>query len=200
MQRFEVFVKVCDFFIQSRMDAEYIAKLDALLEKPAHKEVALLVKHVKAFHSMRKSLCQQILKSLNSNKLLQRLASSRGLKQYSSCPDGATCAISNVKLKYNNGILLIVDQQTLITIHSRYKIILYHFWTLTHMPEEIGLEAIKWLQQQTWWNTGTTNSVQQCTQKILNYNDQQFPKGMYVKLKAIAEYVENKLPSIPIKK
>ena len=200
MQRFEVFVKVCDFFIQSRMDAEYISKLDSLLEKPAHKEVALLVKHVKAFHSMRRSLCQKILQSLNSNKLLQLLASARGLKQYSSCPDGANCAISNVKLKSNHGILLIVDKQTLITIHSRYKIILYHFWTLTHMPEEIGFEAVNWLKQQTWWNNGSTNGSEDCAQKILNYNDQQFPKGLYVKLKAIAEYVENKLPSIPIKK
>ena len=200
MQQFEVFVRVCDFFIQSKLDANYISKLDSMLEKPAHKEISALVKDVKAFHSMRRSLCQEILKQLHYNDVLNTLAGARGLIQYSCCPEGASCGISGVTLKSKSGILLVLDGQKLITVHSRYKIILYHFWTLVHMPEEIGLEAVKWLRGQAWWNSGSDTSIEQCTQKILQYNDKQFAKGLYVKLKAIAEYIENKLVSLPMKK
>ena len=197
MQRFEVFVKVCEFFIQSTLDADYISKLDLLLEKN-QEDVKLLVTHVQSFHTMRKTLCHQILQKLHSNKVLTLLVNAKGLTQYNQCPDGSTCAISQSQLKSNNGCLLIVDGQTLITIHSRYKMILYHFWTLAHMPSEIGLESVKWLKQQQWWKNGVDTDVDQWTQKILHYNDQQFAKCIYVKLKAIAEYVEHKLPNITI--
>tara|TARA_B110000093_G_C12945921_1_gene400144 strand:+ start:1264 stop:1866 length:603 start_codon:yes stop_codon:yes gene_type:complete len=200
MQRFEVFVQVCEFFIKCKLDADYISKLDLILETNAPKEVGVLVKHVQAFHGMRKSLCQQIIRRLHSNKVFAILADAKGLTQYNTCPDGSTCALTGSSLKANNGIMLIVDGQTLLTVHSRYKIVLYHFWTLVHMPSEIGLESVKWLKQQKWWQSGGDTDVEQCTQKILHYNDQQFVKCIYVKLKAIAEYIENKLPNIPIKK
>lgn len=198
MQHFEVFVKVCEFFIKSKLDADYISKLDLILEKTTHDEVGLLVKHVQAFHTMRKSLCQQIIQKLHSNQVLTLLSSAKGLVQYNSCPDGSTCAISQSRLKPAIGILLIVDGQTLITIHSRYKIVLYHFWSLVHMPSEIGLESVRWLQQQQWWKNGVDTDIEKCTQKILHFNDQQIAKCMYVKLKTIAEFVENKLSNIPI--
>jgi hypothetical protein len=200
MQRFEVFIQVCEFFIKCNLDADYISKLDLILETSGHKEVCALVKHVQAFHGMRKSLCQQIIQRLHYNKVFATLTNAKGLTQYNSCPDGSTCVLTGSSLKPNCGIMLIVDGQTLLTVHSRYKIVLYHFWTLVHMPNEIGLESVKWLKQQKWWKNGIDTDVEQCTQKILHYNDQQFAKCMYVKLKAIAEYIENKLPNIPIKK
>jgi len=200
MQRFEVFVKVCEFFIKCNLDKGYISKLDLILESTAHKGVGVLVNHVQAFHGMRKSLCQQIIQRLHSNQVFTILANAKGLVQYNNCPDGSICALSGSSLKKNNGILLIVDGQSLLTVHCRYKIVLYHFWTLVHMPSEIGLESVKWLKQQKWWKSGDDTDVEQCTQKILHHNDQQFAKSIYVKLKAIAEYIENKLPNIPIKK
>lgn len=200
MQHFEVFVKVCEFFIKCKLDAGYISKLDLILESTAHKGVVTLVKHVQAFHVMRKSLCQQIIQKLQSDQVFATLASAKGLTQYNSCPDRSTCALTGASLKTNHGITLIVDGHVLLTVHSRYKIILYHFWTLVHMPSDIGLESVKWLQQQQWWKSGDDITIEQCSQKILHYNDQQFAKSMYIKLKAIAEYIENKLPNIPINK
>ena len=201
MQRFEIFINVCEFFIQSELDPKYINKIDEQLEKShSKKEVFTLVKHVKSFHTMRKTLCQKILKRLPSNNIIPQMAKARGIKQYNSCPNNSTCSISGVKLKPDTGVLIILDENILITFHNRYKIILYHFWTLVHFPEEIGLEAKKWLRKQHFWNTGKIKSTEDCTQKIIHYNDKQFPKAMYVKLKAISEYIDTKLPNIPMNK
>ena len=201
MQRFEIFLKVCEFFIKCELDPKYINKIDDQLEKPhSKKDVFLLVKHIKSFHNMRKTLCQKILKRLPTNNIVSELASARGITQYNSCPNGSKCAISGVLLKPDTGILIILDETTLITFHIRYKIVLYHFWTLVHFPNEIGLGAKQWLKNQPFWNTGKIKSIDNCTQKIIHYNDQQFPKSMYVKLKAISEYIDTKLPNIPINK
>ena len=127
--------------------------------------------------------------------MVSELASARGITQYNSCPNGSKCAISGVLLKPDTGILIILDETTLITFHIRYKIVLYHFWTLVHFPNEIGLGAKQWLKNQPFWNTGKIKSIDNCTQKIIHYNDQQFPKSMYVKLKAISEYIDTKLPN-----
>jgi len=66
------------------------------------------------------------------------------------------------------------------------------------MPEQIGLEAVKWLHKQQWWNTGSFEDIKQCTPRVLNYNDQVFVKSLYVKLKTIAEYVETDLKTLPL--
>lgn len=199
MQRFEIFTKVCDFFINCALDTNYISNIDAQLEKPGKEtKIVTLVKHVKAFHSMRRSLCQKILKRLGNNDFFNILAEARGLKQYSTAPELSTCILSGIKLKSDNGILLIIDNSKLVTIHSRYKIVIYHFWTLVHMPDEIALHSMKWLKQQPWWKNGSQISAKECTKRLLSYNDKQFAKGFYVKLKSIAEYIENNLADIPI--
>jgi len=198
MQCFETFESVCSFFIQSTLDPEYIDKIDSMLDKPSSKAMVGLVKDVKAFHAMRKSLCLVIFKYIDNRKVLTQLTTARGIVQYKQCPANSTCALSNVLLRPSNGILLIIDGTTLITIHSKYKIIIYHFWTLVHMPEEIGLEAKKWLKKQSWWQNGTHCTATVCTDRVLNYNDHVFAKGLYVKLKSMGEYIEKELPNIPI--
>lgn len=199
MQQFETFVHVCAFFIRSKLDPQYVNRIDEQLERPTDKDIVLLVKHVKDFHSMRKHICGQIFKYIDKHSVFNTLIRGRGCVQYKSAPDKSVCAISNVSLTPNTGLLIVVDACRLITIHTRYKILLYHFWTIVHMPDEIGLEAIKWLQTQNWWNLGLENDIEICTQKILNYNNQHFAKTMYVKLKTIAEYVEKELNTLPKK-
>ena len=199
MQNFETFKDICDFFIQSALDPQYVTKIDRLLETPsANKDIVVLVKNVKAFHSMRKNLCSKIFKKLNNNSILVQLAKARGILQYKSVPHLSTCCISKIPLKEQNGVLLVIDGTKLITVHSRYKIILYHFWHIVHMPEEIANEAIKWLEKQPWWSTGKKSTISECSKRVLNYNAQVFTKSLYVKLKSIAEYVENELSDIPI--
>jgi len=66
------------------------------------------------------------------------------------------------------------------------------------MPEQIGLEAVKWLNKQHWWQNGTFNDIKQCTPRVLNYNEQVFVKSLYVKLKTIAEYVETDFKTLPL--
>jgi len=200
MQCLKTFEKVCAFFIQSTLDKSYIEKIDRELLKNSKKETVLLVKNVKAFHSMRKSLCLKIFTHIGNSPILTQLADSRGIIQYKKCPENSTCAISKVKLKQSHGILLVIDGSHLMTIHSRYKIILYHFWTLVHMPEEIGLEAMKWLTRQHWWRGGIGCNHTVCTERILQYDDHVFAKTMYVKLKSVAEFIEKDLVKIPIQK
>jgi len=201
MQNFEVFIKVCEFFIKCELDPKYIHQIDDQIEKSqSKKDILVLVKRVKSFHNMRKILCQKILNKLPVNNVVSQLVKARGLHQYNNCPNGAKCSISGVQLKHDSGILIILDGNILITFHNRYKIVLYHFWTLAHFPEEIGLKANKWLKNQTFWNAGEINSTEHCTQKIIHYNEQQFPKSLYVKLKAISEYIDTKLPNIPTTK
>tara|TARA_B100000780_G_C21117789_1_gene452427 strand:+ start:2199 stop:2816 length:618 start_codon:yes stop_codon:yes gene_type:complete len=197
MQTFETFMNVCAFFIQSRLDKNYVERIDKLLEKPSNRETILLVKHVKSFHAMRKQLCVKILNYTDNHDIFNQLVRGRGCVQYKTAPTLSTCTISGVALSANTGLLLIVDSKKLITIHLKYKILLYHFWSIVHMPEEIGLEANKWLQTQTWWKLAIENDIEKCTQKVLNYNDQHFVKAMYIKLKTIAEYVENDMRLLP---
>jgi hypothetical protein len=198
MQRFETFENVCHFFIQSKLDKRYIETIDKQLEKTPNKDLVALVKQVKSFHTMRRLLCLKICKHLGNNPILNSLASSQGVIQYKKCPKDGMCALSKTKINEKNGILLILDGNNLITVHSRYKIILYHFYMLVHMPDEIGLEAVKWLKKQKWWQNGQECSTSDCTKKIINYNDHVFAKGLYVKLKSTAEYIEKEMPKIPL--
>ena len=197
--QFETFKDICDFFIQSALDQEYVTRIDRLLEKPSNnKDIVFLVKNVKAFHTMRKNLCAKMFKRLQNNNILTVLAKARGVVQYKTVPEQSICCISNSTLHCDNGVLLVIDGKNLTCVHSRYKIILYHFWHIVHMPEEIASEARKWLEKQTWWAAGRQSSVAECSKRVLNYNEQVFTKTMYVKLKTIAEYVEHELQNLPM--
>jgi len=197
MQRFETFEKVCQFFVRSALDLKYVSEIDRLLEKPStNKDIVLLVKQVKSFHNVRKLLCFKICQHIGDD-ILKILTTARGLKSYINAPNGATCAISSIELTPKLGILLLVDDTILLTVHARYKIILYHFWTLVHMPDEIGLEASKWMHKQRWWKRGRQCSADECTKRIVNYNDHSFAKGLYVKMKSIAEYIDKEMGTLP---
>lgn len=195
--QFETFKDICDFFIQSALDQEYVPRIDRLLEKPSNnKDIVFLVKNVKAFHNMRKDLCSKIFQWLQNNNILTVLAKARGVVQYKTVPEQSICCISNSTLRRDNGVLLVIDGKNLTCVHSRYKIILYHFWHIVHMPEEIASEAKKWLEKQSW-SAGRQSSAE-CSKRVLDYNEQVFTKKMYVKLKTIAEYVENELENLPV--
>lgn len=194
MQRFETFERVCEFFIMSKLDKNYVKRIDQSLENSSsdktNKNILFLIKQIKSFHNMRKTLCLTIFKCLDNHSILNELAESSSVVQYRFCPEKSTCTVSNKVLKQKQGILLIIDGKKPFSIHSRYKILLYHFFILTHFPDEIGLESLKWLKKQTWWKRGEQISFEECARRILNYNDHAFAKSLYVKLKATAEYIE----------
>ena len=199
MQKFQTFENVCNFLVQSKLDPNYIKFIDKHLEKSNNKDMTNLVKQVKAFHSMRKTLCLAVFNHFNHNSILNEFANARGIEQYKKCPAKSQCAISQEKIKSNTGILCILDKKELITIHSRYKLVLYHFFVIAHLSEEIGLEAVKWLEKQPWWQCGKVHGSEECTKRLLNYNNHGFAKGMYIKIKTSAEYIEKELCNLPIK-
>ena len=84
-----------------------------------------------------------------------------------------------------------------MTIHSRYKKILYYYWFLAHLPEDIILQVKPWLQKQYWW-IHCQISPDECLEHITNFEDKNFSKKLYIKLKEINQYIQTQLTSLPI--
>lgn len=199
MQTFDFFHVVYCFFVRVALDPEYVQKIDAELSHGTpSKATKQLIQQVKTFHKLRASLCNSIRKHLHGSELLSVLAQSSGLKQYNSVPEQSTCIISGQTLTSTQGILLMVDGLKPYAIHVRYKNILYNFWFLAHLPQEIALETKRWFRQQQWWTQGQVNSFDACVERLATYQDKIFSKKMYVKLKGISKYIQTELSSLPI--
>tara|TARA_B100000683_G_scaffold218506_1_gene214787 strand:- start:1273 stop:1896 length:624 start_codon:yes stop_codon:yes gene_type:complete len=199
MQTFEAFKEVYCFLVRSNLDQTYVQRIDETIEKgTADKNIRGLIQNVRAFHEMRTTLCGSISSHLSCAALLQDLARARGLEQFDSVPNKSTCFISGETLQKSQGVLLMLNGKTPVTVHHRYKTVLYYFWILAHLSEDIQKKARDWLSTQIWWNRGTVDSIDTCVQRISEYQDCTFPKKIYVKLKGMSQYIQNQLPSLPI--
>ena len=198
MQTFETFHEIFCFFIRSFLDPTYVQSIDQKIElNVASKELKNMIQQIKSFHMLRKNLCSKISQHLKYSPILATLAKSRGLEQYSTVPEKSTCIISKETLKSNHGILIMIDKTIPVTIHSRYKKILYYYWVLAHFPEDIILQVKPWLCNQYWWNRGQI-SKDECFKRITEFEDKMFSKKIYIKLKGINQYIQTQLTSLPI--
>ena len=198
MQTFETFHEIFCFFIRSYLDPKYVQSIDQKIElNTATKELKNMIQQIKSFHMLRKNLCSKISQHLNNSSVLHILAKARGLEQYNIVPDNSTCIISKERLKTNHGVLIMIDKTTPVTINLRYKKILYYYWFLAHLPEDIVLQIKPWLCNQYWWIRGKVSS-EECFKRITEFEDKNFSKKIYIKLKGINQYIQTQLSSLPI--
>jgi len=195
MQNFESFENIFTFFVQSFYNKDYVEKIDhSVSNDTVDEETKLMIEQVKAFHTMRHEMCTKIFDYLSNNKLLHMLVTARGLEQFDVVPNGSVCFISEKKLNANQGILLYINNQKVdcVTVHKRFKRILYNFWYLVHFSDEIMIDIEHWLSRKM------IEKNEQMVSVILKHQDKLFIKKGYVKLKNINEYIQTEMTKLPI--
>jgi len=195
MQNFESFVHVFSFFVKSHYNRFYVDHIDkAVRENTVDEDTKEMIKNVKEFHMMRHQLCGKIFHYLKNDQLLNTLVSATGLEQFDVVPTDSICTISGVKLNSQNGILLYVnsDEFVCITVHKRYKQILYNFWYLVHFVDEIMIDITIWLKKNMY------TSGSSIIEKIIAHQELLFVKQGYVKVKNINEYIQSEMSRLPI--
>jgi hypothetical protein len=195
MQNFDSFENIFTFFVQSFYNKDYVEKIDQSVSNDTiDEETKLMIEQVKAFHTMRHELCTKIFDYLSNNKLLHMLVTARGLEQFDVVPNGSICFISGRKLNANQGILLYINNQKsdCVTVHKRFKRILYNFWYLVHFSDEIMIDIELWLSKQT------IEKNEQMVSVILTHQNKLFIKKGYVKLKNLNEYIQTEMTKLPI--
>lgn len=196
MQNFESFVHVFSFFVKSHYHSFYVDKIDkSIQDNTIDEETTRMINNVKEFHAMRHQLCSKIFEYLKSDEVLNTLVSARGLEQFDVVPQNSICCISGVKLNTGSGILLYVTsvKAKCLTVHKRYKQILYNFWYLVHFADEIMVDIRSWMDKKV-----LTTSISSAIEKIIHHQDQLFIKQGYVKLKNINEYIQSEMSRLPI--
>ena len=195
MQNFESFIHVFSFFVKSHYNTLYVDSIDkSIRENTIKDDTKKMIENVKEFHKMRHQMCGQIFDYLKNDELLNILVSARGLEQFDMVPNNSLCFISGVKLTAHSGILLYINsgEAKCISVHKRFKQILYHFWYLVHFTEEIIGDTTNWLNKKEYTNNSSV------IEKILHHQDQLFIKQGYVKLKNINEYIQSEMSRLPI--
>lgn len=195
MQNFDSFENIFTFFVQSFYNKDYVEKIDQSVSNDTiDEETKLMIEQVKAFHTMRHEMCTKIFDYLSNNKLLHMLVTARGLEQFDVVPNGSICFISGRKLNANQGILLYINNQKsdCVTVHKRFKRILYNFWYLVHFSDEIMIDIELWLSKQT------IEKNEQMVSVILTHQNKLFIKKGYVKLKNLNEYIQTEMTKLPI--
>lgn len=195
MQNFESFVHVFSFIVKSHYNRFYVENVDkSIRENTIDEDTKKMIENVKEFHLMRHQLCGKIFDYLKHEELLNTLVSARGLEQFDVVPKDSICTISGVKLNPRSGILLYVNtvNSKCITVHKRYKQILYNFWYLVHFADEIMIDVSFWLKKNLYT---TSSSV---IDRIIRHQDKLFIKQGYVKLKNINEYIQSEMSRLPI--
>lgn len=198
MQDFETFKRIFHFFIESKMNPKYVENIDALIQSnEASAKLKSLIASVQSFHSMRQTLCGQIFEHLNNHSILHQLISAGRVEQYDCVANKSVCAFSSQTLSKQQGITLIIGVKTphIVTIHKRFKRLIYNFWYLVHFTDEIIKEIKLWLAKQNWWKRGDCPDV---SKRIMHHQDAMFAKQAYVKVKGISEYIQRQLMSLPI--
>lgn len=195
MQNFESFENIFTFFVQSFYNKDYVENIDRSVSNDTiDEETKVMIDQVKAFHTMRHEMCTKIFDYLSNNTLLHMLVTARGLEQFDVVPNGSICFISGRKLNANQGILLYINNQTVdcVTVHKRFKRILYNFWYLVHFSDEIMIDIEHWVSRQMLEKNERMVGV------ILQHQDKLFIKKGYVKLKNINEYIQTEMYKLPI--
>ena len=137
------------------------------------------------------------LLNLNNHSLLHELIHSTAIQQYNSVPQQSICIFSQQKLSQQQGITIIIGTKKMhiVTLHKRFKRLLYNFWYMVHFTDEIMKDVTYWLKQQRWWLRGKCQNI---TERIINHQDHMFAKKAYVKLKSINTYIQQEMASLPI--
>ena len=190
------FVVIFTFLIRSNLDTNYIKEIDTSLKNnEATSQIKNMVQQVREFHNMRSSFIQKVYNHVGSDSFVSQFARCSGLEQYNSVPKKSTCALTNEEIVSSQGILLILHHANgdiiPITVHKRFKRLLYSVWFLVHSPKEIMLPIWKWLNTQMWWKNKTLSNYNDIVQRIVTYNDEIFIKKSYIKLKDIGTHIQS---------
>lgn len=198
MQDFETFKRIFHFFVESKLNPNYVNKIDQqLTSNEAPTEIKKLIEDVQAFHSMRQSLCGHIFRHLNNHPILHELISAGRVELYDSVARKSMCAFTNQNMATHQGLTLIIGTKAphIVTIHKRFKRLVYNFWYLVHFTDEIVKEIKSWLTKQRWWKRGACHNV---SERILEHQNSMFAKQAFVKLKTINEYIQREMATLPI--
>lgn len=198
MHDFETFESIFRFFVRSKMNKKYVETIDKDMgANTASQDTKKLIANVQTFHAMRQQLCGQIFDHLNNHPLLHELISSSMVEQYDSVAHNSVCTFTNQTLTQKQGMTLVIGAKNthIVTVHKRFKRLLYNFWYLVHFTDEIMQDIHKWLSTQRWWTRGKQANV---TEKIVQHQDSKFAKKAYVKLKSITDYIQRDMVSLPI--
>lgn len=149
------------------------------------KDTKILIQNVKSFHELRATMCNAMKKMLKNNQFIDCIIKGRIIEQINGVPSNSKCCITKETLRNNSGILLVIDENKPYTVHSRLKSTIYNFWVLAHYPEEIGVQARRWLSKQDWYTRGNVVSLNKAIERFTQFQDQLFSKKAYIKLKAI---------------
>jgi len=192
MQDFESFEKVFYFFIRASFDQNYIKSID---ENPELQ--TSLTDSIRDFHQMRQNLCRSILKHMKFPEPFQTFVDARGIVQYNQVPKCSQCIFSGKKLQPEQGTLIIVDGRHPFTFDKRFKTIVFYFWYIVHLPDELIINAMKWTKQKTWWQNGQL-TYKNISEQIQNHNNNVFAKQAYVKLTTVCKYIQTEMTNIRI--
>lgn len=192
MQDFESFEKVFYFFIRASLDQNYVKSID---ENPELQ--TSLTDSIRDFHEMRQNLCRAILKHMKIPEPFQTFVNARGIVQYNQVPTCSQCIFSGKKLQPEQGTLIVVDGRHPFTFDKRFKTIVFYFWYIVHLPDELIINAMKWTKQKTWWQNGQF-TYKNIGEQIQNHNNNVFAKQAYVKLTTVCKYIQREMTNIRI--
>ena len=190
MQDFETFEQVFYFFVTAALDEKHVTLIDTDEEQQA------LTRSIQELHTMRQQLCGQILKQMGSSPMLQSFVTARGIVQYNTVPNHCECIFSKKKLRPDEGTLIVIDHQHLFTFDKRFTLIVFYFWYIVHLPEELILNALKWMKTTHWWQNGTMSSTEAVTR--LRTEQSSVAKQAYVKLTSVCNYIQTEMTNIRI--
>ena len=198
MHDFETFQDIFRFFVESKLNKKYVENIDKEMStNTASPETKKLIEQVQTFHTMRQQLCGQIFEHLNNHPLLHEIIPSVAVEQYDSVAHGSVCAFTGQTMTQKQGMTLVLGTKNshIVTIHKRFKQLLYNFWYLVHFVDEIMQDINNWLSTQRWWLRGYHTNI---TERIVRHRDSNFAKKAYVKLKSINSYIQRDMVSLPI--
>jgi len=198
MHDFETFRNIFRFFVESKLNKKYVETIDKEISaNTASPETKKLIDHIQTFHTMRQQLCGQIFEHLNNHPLLHELISSVAVEQYDSVAHNSVCAFTGQTMTQKQGMTLVIGTKNshIVTLHKRFKRLIYNFWYLVHFVDEIMQDINKWLSTQRWWMRGQDANI---TQRIVRHQNSNFAKKAYVKLKSINNYIQRDMVSLPI--
>lgn len=189
----ETFSKVFYFFIHDAIDVNYVNTIDGR----QCGGLASLPVAIQNFHEMRQNLCRIILEHTGFAQTLKSFVDARGIVQYNQVPPMSECVFSKKKLQPQEGILIVIDNQFPVTFDKRFKTIVFYFWYIVHLPEELITTPLKWMKGNSWWQNGQV-TYEEAVHKLQHYNDNIFAKQAYVKLKTVANYIQTEMANIRI--
>lgn len=135
------------------------------------------------FNEMRSNMAAAAFKTIKNKKLTQQIRKADAVKQISTVPERAVCAVSGETLTDNNGILLILEidrENKAVSIHSRFVDATYQLFLASHFDQHIIRFFTNWCKTQMWYIPGRKFS--EAPTKFIEYNRQSNVKSLMVQL------------------